>query len=199
MAPLNKYLSGRISLAVLLLVAAIALISCAVPSSAPHNAPTAVDYSQPVMLNAGDKIKLTVYGEEDINGEYFLDQRGIITLPLLGEIMAGGQTQLELQNHVRSEFVRRGFLSSPLVSVDIAALRPVYVLGEVNTPGSYAYEPSMTALKLVAVAGGYTPRAADGLFLIDRIGKDGKIARLNGKDITPILPGDTLIIRERIF
>lgn len=176
------------------------LSACAVPAAAPIDAPEKVDLARAAILEPGDKVKLTVFGEDDINGEYLLDQRGVITLPMLGEVKAAGQTQIQLQNHVSEEYVKRGFLSRPQVSVDVASLRSVYILGEVAKPGAYPYEPALTGLKIIAIAGGYTPRAAEGKLLIDRIDpKTGAIVRMNGEDTTPIRPGDTLVVRERIF
>jgi polysaccharide export outer membrane protein len=177
----------------------LSLGACALPMGSDIDAPDFIDASQPVLLSSGDKVKLTVYGEEDLSGEYMLDQRGVLTLPMIGEIPARGLTQAQLKGFIKDTFVQSGFLSRPLVSVDVASLRQIYVLGEVQSPGAYPYEPSLTGLKAVALSGGYTPRAAEGRLLVDRVEDGGRIVRMNAGDITPILPGDTIIIRERIF
>lgn len=182
-----------------LLLLSCSLCACALPMAANIDAPAQIDSNQPALLDAGDKVKLTVYGEDDISGEYTLDQRGILTLPMIGEVPARGLTQAELKDLMRKRFIKGGYLSRPLISVDVSALRPIYVLGEVKSAGSYPFEPSLTTLKAVALAGGYTPRAAEGDFLIDRLQKGGQVVRMNGNNTTPILPGDTIIVRERIF
>ncbi len=195
----TRFLSLRTLLFVAGLSLPLALSACAVPGASDIDAPNTIDANQPAFLNSGDKIKLSVYGEEDLSGEYMLDQRGVLTLPMIGEVAARGMTQAQLQDTLRQAFVQGGYLSRPLISVDIAALRQVYILGEVNSPGAYPYEPSLTSLKIVALAGGYTPRAAQGRLLVDRTTEGGSVVRMNASDLTPILPGDTLIVRERIF
>lgn len=195
----SRFLSLRTLLLAAGLSLPLALGACAVPGASNIDAPNTLDANQPAYLNSGDKIKLSVYGEEDLSGEYMLDQRGVITLPMVGEISARGMTQAQLQDTLRQAFVQGGYLSRPLISVDISALRQVFILGEVNAPGAFPYEPSLTSLKVVALAGGYTPRAAQGRLLVDRTTESGSVVRMNASDLTPILPGDTLIVRERIF
>ncbi|MDY0029075.1 MAG: polysaccharide biosynthesis/export family protein [Pseudobdellovibrionaceae bacterium] len=195
----SRYLSLRTLLVVAGLSLSLGLSACAVPSASDIDAPNTIDATQPAFLNSGDRIKLSVYGEEDLSGEYMLDQRGVITLPMVGEVSARGMSQSQLKDALRQAFVEGGYLSRPLISVDIAALRQVFILGEVNAPGAFPYEPSLTSLKVVALAGGYTPRAAQGRLLVDRTMEGGAVVRMNASDLTPILPGDTIIVRERIF
>ena len=91
-----------------------------------------------------------------------------------------------------------GYLTKPLVTVDIITVRPFYILGEVKNPGSYPWQPSFTVFKAIATAGGYTPRAAKGKILIDR-GDGAEKQHLNATEDTPVLPGDSITVRERIF
>jgi len=177
----------------------LTLSACAVPGASNIDAPATIDATKPILLNSGDTIKLSIYGEDDLSGEYTLDQRGVLTLPMIGEIAARGLTQAQLQEALRLSFVEGGYLSRPLISVDVATLRQVYIMGEVNAPGAYPYEPSLTSLKVISKAGGYTPRAAQGRLLVDRTVESGEVVRMNADDMTPILPGDTIIVRERIF
>ncbi|MDD3019922.1 MAG: polysaccharide export protein [Alphaproteobacteria bacterium] len=193
----HQYFRRFLGLALVLL--SCSLCACALPMAADIDAPEHIDPNQSALLASGDKIKLTIYGEEDISGEYMLDQRGILTLPMIGELPARGLTQAQLKDLMRESFMKGGYLSRPLISVDVSALRAIYVLGEVKSAGGYPFEPSLTTLKAVALAGGYTPRASEGDFLIDRLQEGGQIVRMNGGDTTPLLPGDTIIIRERIF
>ena len=82
--------------------------------------------------------------------------------------------------------------------MDATTVQAIAIIGEVKLPGNYAYRPQYNALKVIAQAGGYTPRAAKNRVLIDRW-VDGKLVRLNARENTPVLPGDSLIVRERIF
>lgn len=181
-------------------VAAATLVTggCALPPAADRNAPTEVRLDRDFLLAPGDKVRLVVFGEETLTGEYMIDPKGFITVPMIGEVEAAGMSEAILQQRIGEVFVSRGLLSKPLVTADIQTMRPFYILGEVKTPGSFTYQPGMDVFKAVAAAGGYTPRAAEGKILIDRW-VEGRKTRMNADHNTPILPGDSLTVRERIF
>ena len=122
----------------------------------------------------------------------------MIVVPMIGEVRAAGLSKAELQEAVTEAFISKGYLSNPLVTVDIVTGRPFFIIGEVNKPGRYEYEPELDAFKAVAIAGGYTPRAARNRILIDRGFGEDKF-RMNARENTPILPGDSITVRERIF
>lgn len=188
--------------AALILVTGVALGGCgpvmAIPPSVSMDAPAEVRGTETYTLNPGDSVKLTVYGEDTLNGTYALDPAGTMTVPLIGQVEAGGLTKEDLQTKIAKALVSAKYLTKPLVTVDIIAMRPFYILGEVKNPGSYPYQPSLDVLKAVATAGGYTPRAAKGRILIDR-GTGNSRQRLNAIESTPVLPGDSITVRERIF
>ncbi len=149
-------------------------------------------------LNPGDTVRLVVYGDETLTGDYMLDKRGVITIPLIDEVPAAGLTKAELQEAIVARFNSENFIENPHITIDLTALQPFYILGEVNTPGSYAYQPSLDVFKAVALAGGYTPRAAKNKVIISRNGAKGRQS-FYATEGTPILPGDSIKVRQRIF
>ncbi|MGE3713392.1 MAG: polysaccharide biosynthesis/export family protein [Alphaproteobacteria bacterium] len=180
----------------------IALTACnavvALPMGADENAPETLPAGLAFTLQPGDTVKLTVYGEESLTNTYQIDGNGKIALPLLGELEAANMSKEALQEKIATALVAEGYLRSPRVTVDMESMRPVYVMGEVRNPGSYQWQPLFTAFQAVASAGGYAPRAARDMILIDRQ-VDGKIRRLNATENTPVMPGDSVTVRERIL
>lgn len=181
---------------VLLQLAACTVV--AVPPAADKDAPMEMPASQSLGLGAGDVIRLTVYGEDVLTGQYPINADGFVAIPLIGDMQASGLIKDELQIKITEALVRGGYLTSPQVTVDVVSLRPIYILGEVRNPGKYQWQPDFTAFHAIASAGGYTPRAAKGLILIDR-GAGKEREHLNAAEATPILPGDSITVRERIF
>ncbi len=157
------------------------------------------DYGAPdYRLGAGDRIRIITFGEEQISGEFRVDDRGNIALPLLGMLRAAGQTPEELDQTIAGRLKRKNLLRNPSVSVEVVAYRPIYVLGEVARPGEYPYKPGMTMLTTVAVAGGFTYRGVQ-----DYAG----VVRTSGNKATEgkivpssfIAPGDVIRVYERRF
>jgi len=158
-----------------------------------HAAAGRTDYR----LGPADKIKLTVFGEDNLSGEYILSPSGKLALPLLGDLDASGLTVGELKDMVEAKY-RNGFLKNPNVSVQILTLRPFYILGEVNKPGEYPYSADLTIQKAAATAGGFTYRANTRRVFIKHIG-DTVEAAYTIDSSTPVMPGDTIRIVERFF
>jgi len=149
-------------------------------------------------LGSGDKIKLTVYGENDLGGEYQVDGTGQVQLPLLGPVPAAGMTVHDFETAVGGKFVSEGYLKDPRVSVEVENYRPFYIIGEVKSPGQYPYVSGMNALNAVALAGGYTYRADDKDVYIRRDGTS-KEQEAPADQSTKINPGDIIRVDERIF
>jgi len=148
-------------------------------------------------LGTGDKMKITVYGEEDLSGEFLVDGSGQVQFPLIGQVSAGGLTLHEFVTELTTQLGSK-YLRSPKVSVQIENYRPFYIIGEVNKPGEYPFENSLNALGAVALAGGYTYRANDHDVYIRRAGSNQEqVLPANGS--TKIYPGDVVRIAERIF
>jgi len=148
-------------------------------------------------LDTGDKVKVIVYGEDDLSGEFDVDGSGFVRLPLIGQVRAAGLTLKDFETAIEAKLAT-GYLVNPKVSVAVSNYRPFTILGEVNKPGEYPYENDMTVLNAVALGGGYTYRADKDDVYIRRKGSKTEI-KLPADDRTAIYPGDTVRVDERIF
>lgn len=148
-------------------------------------------------LGVADKVRVTVFGEAALTGEFLVGGNGRISLPLIGETRAAGLTIGEFQQEVATA-LRDGFITDPRVSAEILNYRPFYILGEVNSPGEYPYTNSLTVLNAVATAGGFTYRADNRRVFIKRADGDGE-EEFPLTTATRVAPGDTIRIRERLF
>ncbi|GGA51116.1 sugar ABC transporter substrate-binding protein [Nitratireductor aestuarii] len=185
----------RVSMLVTLAAAAVVLAGCTgyrTPPPAFHAVLT-----QPYRLDSGDRVRVIVYEQPDLSNTYSVDQAGYISFPLVGAIAARGSTAKQLEKKL-AEKLRQGYLREPDVSVEVDQYRPVFIMGEVGAPGQYSYVPSMTVQQAVAVAGGYTPRANQSLVDITRQ-IDGHVMTGRVTTSDPLMPGDTVYIRERLF
>jgi protein involved in polysaccharide export with SLBB domain len=148
-------------------------------------------------LQAGDKIRVTVYGEDKLGGDFEIERSGLVSLPLAGTIKAAGLTQAELEVELARKF-RTEYLRNPKVTVAITSLRPFYILGEVAKPGEYPYRSGLNIISATALAGGPTYRASKTTVLIQRAGESGMKEYPMSSNV-PILPGDLIRIPERYF
>ena len=170
-----------------------------VPTPAPvaYAAPEPARYDAPYHLDAGDKLRIVVYGQEGLTNTYAIDAGGSITIPLIGAVPARGRTPAGLAAQITGR-LRNGFIREPSVAVEVESYRPFFILGEVAAPGQYPYVPNMTVESAVAIAGGFTPRA-----LRDRVTVTHTDASGTGRFVvppgTPIAPGDTVLVGERWF
>ncbi len=156
-------------------------------------AATAANYT----LGAGDKLKITVFGEDDLSGDFVIAGDGTMALPLIGDVPAGGKSLRGLEQLITTR-LKDGYLKAPQVSVEVINYRPFYILGEVQRPGSYPYVNGMTVLTAVALGGGFTYRARKEPIYVSRAGdEERKEMPVNPDD--PILPGDVIRVRERFF
>lgn len=147
-------------------------------------------------LGIGDKLRITVYGEEDLSGEFVVDSTGQVQLPLIGTVRAAALTISEFNAEIHSSLVR--YLQDPRINIEVLNYRPFYILGEVNKPGEYPFENGLTALSAVALAGGYTYRANEDEVYVRHEGE--KMERtLPADGSTRIMPGDIVRIPERFF
>jgi polysaccharide export outer membrane protein len=173
----------------------------------PAYAPVAVaapgGYAEPVRydtsyhLDAGDRLRVVVYGQEGLTNIYAIDAGGSITMPLIGSVPARGRTPAGLAAEISAK-LRAGFIRDPSVAVEIEAYRPFFILGEVAAPGQYPYVPNMTVESAVAIAGGFSPRARRDQVTVTHTDASGT-ARYVVPPGTSISPGDTVLIGERWF
>ena len=195
----RQLLDKTVRSAAVALLAALGLAACSDSSGAPPSpsfATGAKALERTYRLGIGDKLKITVFGEENLSGATEVNAMGQVALPLAGEIPAKGLAI----NQFRDAVVRRlsdGYLKAPKVTVEITNYRAIYVHGEVKSGGEFAFKPGLTLRDAVAVAGGYTYRADQSEILITREGE--QITRIPLPSDVPVLPGDNLQIPERFF
>lgn len=162
------------------------------PSSGPvASLPFALRYG----LGAGDKVKVIVFGQNDLTQELEIDSEGRVNMPLLGPVPAAGLTTTQLAERLR-QLLDRDFLVKPRVTVDVAAYRPFYILGEVNKPGNYPFTVGLTVRRAIAVAGGYTRRANISSFTVIRV-QQGRQTEIDLALDDEILPGDSVTVLRR--
>lgn len=200
--PLNSFDVGDMVQRHLLLLFCCAVVSWSLMTI---TAPTAfaaerVAHASPspnYILGPNDRIRVKVYGEQDITGEYEIDSSGNVSIPLAGHIKAAGLTTRQVERAIVSA-LSKGIVRDPRVNVEVAAYRPYYILGEVKKSGEYPYRNGLTVLDAVASAGGFTYRANEDKVYLRRSGS----AREEVYPLTaPVLvyPGDNIRIPERYF
>jgi polysaccharide biosynthesis/export protein len=174
------------------------------PAAAMAQAPgAAAALAEPVIeepaytLDAGDKLRVVVFGQEGLSNSYSVDAAGFITMPLIGAVPAHGRTTTSLSRAI-AEKLRNGYIREPHVAVEIEAYRPFFILGEVTAPGQYPYVANMSVETAIAIAGGFTPRAEKKTAEISRPA-DGQLYRGKVPLAFQIRPGDTVLVRERWF
>lgn len=149
------------------------------------------------LLGSGDRLRITVFGEPDLSGEFEVDGTGATSLPLLGEVRAAGLSLRQFE-HYLVDLLADGYLVAPRVNVEVLNYRPFYILGEVKSPGSYPFVVGITVLNAVAMAGGYTHRARQDRAEIVRGGDPDNTIK-NAPVNTIVFPGDIIRIPERFF
>jgi polysaccharide biosynthesis/export protein len=168
------------------------------PASAAYAAASKpVAHDTPYRLDAGDKLRVVVYGQEGLTNTYAIDAGGSITMPLIGAVPARGRTPAGLAAEISGK-LRNGYIREPSVAVEVETYRPFFILGEVAAPGQYPYVPNMSVESAVAIAGGFSPRAQrDRVTLThtDNAGLSRAVVPLG----TPLSPGDTVLVGERWF
>ena len=151
----------------------------------------------PYVLNSGDKLRVVVFGQDELSKSYAVDAAGNITMPLIGAVHAREQTTAGLSAAIAGK-LRNGYIREPHVAVEVEAYRPFFILGEVTAPGQYPYVPNMTAETAIAIAGGFTPRAEKKKVDVTRAA-DGQVYRGKVPLGFPLRPGDTILVGERWF
>jgi polysaccharide biosynthesis/export protein len=160
-------------------------------------APALTGYDAPYQLDAGDRLRVQVFGQEGLTNSYIVDASGNISLTLIGTVPVRGLTTADVARLLAAR-LRGGFIRNPHVSVEVEVYRPFFILGEVNAPGQYPYVPNMTAEAAVAIAGGFAPRADKrGLVLARNF--NGEVMRQPVPPDFPLRPGDTVTVKERWF
>tara|TARA_B100000085_G_scaffold247292_1_gene241569 strand:- start:135 stop:890 length:756 start_codon:yes stop_codon:yes gene_type:complete len=149
-------------------------------------------------LGSGDKIKITVYGENDLSATYLVNEEGYISFPLINEIKVKNKTIFDVKDLLVAA-LSKGYLIDPSISIEVAEFRPIYVMGEIKSPGSYNFVADMSVRNAIALAGGFTYRVKQDDILITReiMGKGKQQIELGPDD--RVLPGDVIQVEERFF
>ena len=148
-------------------------------------------------LGTGDKLRLTIYDEKDLSGEFSLNDQGAVTLPLVGPVFLLGKTISESETIITERYAK-DYLVNPRVNLEVLNYRPFFILGEVRSPGSYPYINGMTVVNAVALAGGYTPRSNRDRIVIKRA-SDPSVGEQGVREDGVVLPGDVIRVPERFF
>ena len=159
--------------------------------------PVPLRYDAAYHLDAGDRLRVVVYGQEGLTNTYAIDAGGSITMPLIGAVPARGRTPAGLAADIAAK-LRNGFIREPSVAVEVEAYRPFFILGEVAAPGQYPYVPNMSVESAVAIAGGFSPRARRDRVTLTHTDASGS-SRVVVPLGTSISPGDTVLVGERWF
>jgi polysaccharide export outer membrane protein len=149
-------------------------------------------------LQAGDKLKVTIYGEEALTGEYDVNPGGYVSMPLVGTIRAAGRTRSELERDIANRYRSGGFLQDPKVTVAVLQFQPFYIMGEAERPGEYPFRSGLNVHSAVAMAGGFTYRASRSSVLIRHAGEQ-VWREYSLTEPVPITPGDLIRVPERYF
>jgi polysaccharide export outer membrane protein len=160
-------------------------------------APAPAPYDEAYRLDAGDKLRVVVYGQEGLTNTYAIDAGGSITMPLIGAVPARGRTPAKLAAEISAR-LRNGYIRDPSVAVEIESYRPFFILGEVAAPGQYPYVPNMSVESAVAIAGGFSPRARRDSVTLTHTENSGPM-RVVVPLGTALSPGDTVLVGERWF
>ncbi len=171
-------------------------VAVAATGPAPEAAPQQVEYA----LAPGDKIRVIVFGEDTLTGEYVITSGGNLSFPLVGNLRATDKTVEQLQVALAAA-LGDGYINNPRVSIQVISFRPFYILGEVNRPGEYPVSTGLTLEQAVASAGGYTYRANNRRAFVKRATetKEQLLDLKNAKQAIVIRAGDTIRIPERHF
>jgi polysaccharide export outer membrane protein len=154
-------------------------------------------YDAAYQLDAGDKLRVVVFGQEGLTNSYAIDAGGSITMPLIGSVPARGRTPAALAAEITGK-LRNGYIRDPSVAVEIESYRPFFILGEVAAPGQYPYVPNMSVESAVAIAGGFSPRARRDQVTLTHTDGAG-VSRYVVPLGTALSPGDTVLVGERWF
>lgn len=148
-------------------------------------------------LGAGDHIRVTVFNQPDLSGDFEVDGSGNVSLPLIRDVHAQGMTLNQLEERIVSQ-LSPDYVKDPKVSVEVLNYRPFYIFGEVNNPGSYPFVSGMTVVNAIAMAGGFSYRARTNEVKIVRSNDPTRTPQTADRD-TRVLPGDVIEVPERFF
>lgn len=148
-------------------------------------------------LGSSDRLKVTVYGEPELSGEFVVDGQGFVSMPLIGDLNVEGLSVRGFQRLAEQKFAE-GYLREPRVSAEVINYRPYYILGEVTRPGEYPYTSGLTVMNAIATAEGFTYRANKKYIMVKGV-DDNQEVRVELMPGSKVQPGDTIRVMERFF
>lgn len=182
----------------IILIVCVALTAAACGSCVPMPGVAPLPEAGPYRLDSGDRLRIVVFGQEDMSGEYAVDGSGFISMPLINQVQARGRTVTDLEKEIVQRLESGNLLVEPNISVQVLQFRPFFILGEVRQPGQFPYVEGMTVLTAVAIAGGFTYRAETDYYTITRT-IEGKVIEARAERNTVVQPGDVILVSERYF
>jgi len=154
-----------------------------------------VEPTGPYLLDSGDIVRVTVYGDPELTSNYRVDDKGAISMPLVGAVAVRGHTTETATRRVTSALAS-GFMRNPNVALEVAEYRPFFIQGAIRNSGQFPYVYGMTVRAAISTAGGHTETADRNSATIYRRQGD-EMVRGNVELDFPIMPGDTIVISER--
>ena len=191
---------AKFALAALVVPVALSLASCG-GSDAPVASVASLnsDIVEGYRIGSGDRLKVVVFDEASLSGEFEIGESGELALPLIGSVPASGKSTGQLAGLITQELSAGGYVLDPRVSIEVMEYRPFYILGEVSQPGEYPYNGDLTLQQAVAKAGGYTARANKNTVELQRHDWAGAKKVKVSESTLKIAPGDTVTILESFF
>ncbi len=180
-----------------MLLAGLTLAACATPGA--ELPPLPNEARSAYRLGPEDQVRVTVFNDERLTGEFRIGDSGNLALPLVGAIPAAGRTTAEVERAVETAMRQRDLFRDPNVAVEVQTYRPVFVLGQVERGGQFPYQPGMTALSAVALAGGFNYRALRDHVSVTRVQEDGAAREFRAERQALLQPGDVVTVYERRF
>jgi len=182
---------GALALGLAVAGLAVTLAAC---SSAPP--PSAGSPAEPDPgIRPGDVVRVQVWREADVSGSFRVDDRGVVTLPLLGDREVAGRDAGVLRDELLADY--REYLQNP--SIDVTVLRRINILGSVMQPGLYPVDETISLAEALGLAGGITPEGDPGdirLYRDDGIVREGLDRGLLVGDIG-VRSGDRIVVGEK--
>ncbi len=151
----------------------------------------------PYHLGPGDHVRIQVYNDDSVSGEYAVGSNGHLSIPLVGDVEAAGLTTRQLERKIVAR-MKGKIARDPKINVQIVAYAPFYIYGEVKKAGEYPFRPGLTVADAIATAGGLTYRANEDRIYVRHAGTTANRA-VTLDTPTRIFPGDNIRIGERMF
>jgi protein involved in polysaccharide export with SLBB domain len=175
---------------------ALLCASCGTTESGSSPAATSSTVKPAYRLGSGDRLRVTVYNEKSLSGDYEVSDQGVLAMPLIGSVNVGNLTTRDAEALLTDKLAK--YLVTPHVGIEVLNYRPFFILGEVQKPGSYPYVSGLTVLNAVSLGGGFTPRADEHDITIKHA-SDPDAAAQKVNESAPVAPGDILRVHERVF